>query len=67
MTMMGFGELGDTEVALRVVNMFSLCAGYFASSSLVVKLSGQKDPLNEQILNRQKEMVNSVMRTWMLT
>jgi len=66
-SMMGFGELDDTEVALRLVNMFNLCAGYFASSSLVAKLSGRKTPLDKKTLLRQKELVNSVMRTWMLS
>lgn len=60
-------ELGDDDdVALRMINMFNMCTGYFAAERLLKQLSGG-DVLKPELVKRQQQLVNDIQKLWMLS
>lgn len=66
MTAAELDELDDTEITLRVINLFNVCTAYFTASKLIKRLSGH-DALSEKILQRQKNLVTRIIRGWMIS
>jgi len=56
-------RLNSVDMALRTVNLFNLCTGYFASAQLVTQLSG-KDALSEEVLTEQKRFLQAMTNRW---
>lgn len=65
MVIAGYDDLDDTELALRVVNFFNLCAGFFSAQHVIEKISGE-DCSKEEIIERQKQILSRLIQTWMI-
>ena len=61
----GFNDLDDTELALRVVNFFNLCAGFFSAQHVINKLSSE-DCNQEMVIERQKQILSRIIQIWMI-
>ncbi|MGI9289623.1 MAG: TetR/AcrR family transcriptional regulator [Pseudomonadales bacterium] len=61
----GLNELDDTEVTLRVINLFNVCTAYFTANTLITRLSGA-DALSDHVLERQKKLVTQIIHGWMI-
>ena len=65
MRLSGFGELDDTELVLRVVNFFNLCAGFFSAQHVIDKLSN-KSSSQEMVIERQKQLLTRIIQIWLI-
>ncbi len=52
------------EVALRIMNLFNLCTGYFSSEIVLTRLVG-KGAQDPDLLEKQKRLLTDIARSWL--
>jgi AcrR family transcriptional regulator len=59
-------NMTDEDVAIRLVNFFNLCTGHFASAS-ILRVLINKEATEEEILEKQKNLVNNMLAAMMVS
>jgi AcrR family transcriptional regulator len=56
-------KVNHQEAALRILNMFNLCTGFFASRELFQQLTG-KDALDPEVVRHQQRLLGQIAGSW---
>jgi AcrR family transcriptional regulator len=58
------GEVNDEDTAIRILNLFNLCIGYFSSDTVIQGLLG-KSASDCELIEKQKLLLNDIARQWL--